>query len=94
MRIRRPSSKRCCAGVRRAADPGRFVVEPDRRQAIRWALGEARAGDVVVIAGKAMRNTRKSPASGCRSTTSLEARRALSLRCRSDEPGALRRRED
>ena len=31
---------------------GRFVVEPDRRQAIRLAFEEARAGDVVVIAGK------------------------------------------
>ncbi|HET9672412.1 MAG TPA: UDP-N-acetylmuramoyl-L-alanyl-D-glutamate--2,6-diaminopimelate ligase [Actinomycetota bacterium] len=31
---------------------GRFVVEPDRRTAIRLALSEARPGDVVVIAGK------------------------------------------
>jgi UDP-N-acetylmuramoyl-L-alanyl-D-glutamate--2,6-diaminopimelate ligase len=31
---------------------GRFVVEPDRRAAIRMALDEARPGDVVVIAGK------------------------------------------
>ena len=31
---------------------GRFVVEPDRRAAIRLAVGEARPGDVVVIAGK------------------------------------------
>jgi len=31
---------------------GRFVVEPDRRAAIRLALAEARPGDVVVIAGK------------------------------------------
>ena len=31
---------------------GRFVVEPDRRAAIRLALAEARAGDVVVVAGK------------------------------------------
>ena len=29
-----------------------FVIEPDRRAAIALALGEARAGDVVVIAGK------------------------------------------
>jgi UDP-N-acetylmuramoyl-L-alanyl-D-glutamate--2,6-diaminopimelate ligase len=27
-------------------------VEPDRRAAIRLALGEARAGDAIVIAGK------------------------------------------
>jgi UDP-N-acetylmuramoyl-L-alanyl-D-glutamate--2,6-diaminopimelate ligase len=31
---------------------GAFVVEPDRRAAIRIALAEAAAGDVVVIAGK------------------------------------------
>ena len=31
---------------------GRFVVEPDRRAAIRLAMEEATPGDVVVIAGK------------------------------------------
>ena len=31
---------------------GRYVVEPDRRAAIRLALAEARPGDVVVVAGK------------------------------------------
>jgi UDP-N-acetylmuramoyl-L-alanyl-D-glutamate--2,6-diaminopimelate ligase len=31
---------------------GAYVVEPDRRAAIALAVGEARAGDVVVIAGK------------------------------------------
>ena len=31
---------------------GRFVVEPDRRAAIRLAMNQARPGDVVVIAGK------------------------------------------
>ncbi|MFM7719294.1 MAG: UDP-N-acetylmuramoyl-L-alanyl-D-glutamate--2,6-diaminopimelate ligase [Actinomycetota bacterium] len=34
------------------AGGGSFLVEPDRRAAIRLALGEARPGDVVVIAGK------------------------------------------
>ena len=40
-------------GVRRAgADPDRYAMVPDRRLAIRAALGWARAGDTVVIAGK------------------------------------------
>jgi UDP-N-acetylmuramoyl-L-alanyl-D-glutamate--2,6-diaminopimelate ligase len=34
------------------AGGGRYVVEPDRRAAIRLALAEGRAGDIVVVAGK------------------------------------------
>ena len=34
------------------AGGGEYLVEPDRRAAIRTALGRAIAGDVVVIAGK------------------------------------------
>jgi UDP-N-acetylmuramoyl-L-alanyl-D-glutamate--2,6-diaminopimelate ligase len=30
----------------------RYVTEPDRRKAILLALGEARAGDIVLLAGK------------------------------------------
>ncbi len=36
----------------RARPTGRLVVEPDRRRAIETALGVARPGDVVLIAGK------------------------------------------
>jgi UDP-N-acetylmuramoyl-L-alanyl-D-glutamate--2,6-diaminopimelate ligase len=35
-----------------AAGGGKYVIEPDRRAAIRFAMSEARTGDVVVIAGK------------------------------------------
>ena len=38
--------------VASGADPERSEVVLDRRDAIRWALGEAREGDVVVVAGK------------------------------------------
>ncbi|HEV8617477.1 MAG TPA: UDP-N-acetylmuramoyl-L-alanyl-D-glutamate--2,6-diaminopimelate ligase [Methylomirabilota bacterium] len=41
------------AGVRRSwTDPARYAMVPDRQTAIRDALGWARAGDTVVIAGK------------------------------------------
>jgi UDP-N-acetylmuramoyl-L-alanyl-D-glutamate--2,6-diaminopimelate ligase len=40
------------AGVARSAGPDRFLVEVDRRAAIRAALAAARPGDAVLLAGK------------------------------------------
>lgn len=39
-------------GVRRAAGPDKYSVIPDRREAIKYAIGMAKPGDVVLIAGK------------------------------------------
>jgi len=39
-------------GIRDVAAAGSYRVEPDRREAIRLALSEAKEGDAVVIAGK------------------------------------------
>ena len=42
-------------GLRKTS--ARFVVEPDRRAAIALALGEAKAGDIVLLAGKGHERT-------------------------------------
>ncbi len=39
-------------GLEKEAPAAGWVIEPDRREAIRWAVKKARAGDTVVIAGK------------------------------------------
>lgn len=39
-------------GFRRCGAPGSYAVEADRRAAIALALGQAQAGDIVVLAGK------------------------------------------
>jgi UDP-N-acetylmuramoyl-L-alanyl-D-glutamate--2,6-diaminopimelate ligase len=72
------------AGVAGEPVQGTFVVEPDRRRAIRWALGEARAGDVVVIAGKGHETDQESAGRRLPFDDVVEARRALSARFPTD----------
>ena len=36
--------------------PGKYVIEPDREKAIGVAMDEARAGDIVLLAGKGHEN--------------------------------------
>ena len=40
-------------------DGARVHVEPDRPQAIRWALEQGKAGDVIVLAGKGHETTQE-----------------------------------
>jgi UDP-N-acetylmuramoyl-L-alanyl-D-glutamate--2,6-diaminopimelate ligase len=63
---------------------GSFMVEPDRRQAIRQALGQARAGDVVIIAGKGHENYQEIAGRRQDFDDVVEARHALSARFPSD----------
>jgi UDP-N-acetylmuramoyl-L-alanyl-D-glutamate--2,6-diaminopimelate ligase len=72
------------AGVGDQPGQGAFFVEPDRRQAIRWALGEARAGDVVIIAGKGHENYQEIAGRRLPFDDVVEARRALSMRFPTD----------
>jgi UDP-N-acetylmuramoyl-L-alanyl-D-glutamate--2,6-diaminopimelate ligase len=65
-------------------DNGAFVVEPDRRLAIRRALGEARAGDVVIIAGKGHETYQEIGGRRLPFDDVVEARRALSARFSAD----------
>jgi len=62
----------------------RTVVEPDRRAAIRLALEEARAGDVVVVAGKGHETTQEIGGQRLPFDDVVEVRRALSARFPSD----------
>jgi UDP-N-acetylmuramoyl-L-alanyl-D-glutamate--2,6-diaminopimelate ligase len=64
----------------------RVVVEPDRGVAIRRALDAARAGDVVVIAGKGHETYQEIAGQRLPFDDAVEARRALSVRFGSD-PG-------
>jgi UDP-N-acetylmuramoyl-L-alanyl-D-glutamate--2,6-diaminopimelate ligase len=73
------------AGVEPARrDSGSFVVEPDRRQAVQRALREARAGDVVIIAGKGHETYQEIAGRRLAFDDVVEARRALSARFGTD----------
>jgi UDP-N-acetylmuramoyl-L-alanyl-D-glutamate--2,6-diaminopimelate ligase len=73
------------AGVGADAPPrGTFLVEPDRGAAIRLVLEEARAGDVVVIAGKGHEDYQEIGGVRLPFDDVLEARRSLSARFPSD----------
>jgi UDP-N-acetylmuramoyl-L-alanyl-D-glutamate--2,6-diaminopimelate ligase len=66
------------AGVGDEPAPGTFEVEPDRRLAIRRALDQARAGDVVIIAGKGHETYQEIEGRRLPFDDVVEARRALS----------------
>jgi UDP-N-acetylmuramoyl-L-alanyl-D-glutamate--2,6-diaminopimelate ligase len=73
------------SGVAADAAPGAVVlVEPDRHQAIGLVLNEARAGDVVVIAGKGHENYQEVGGRRLPFDDAVEARRALAARFPSD----------
>jgi len=72
------------AGVPAEPVAGTFVVEPDRRRAIRWALAEARSGDVVVIAGKGHETYQEIAGRRLPFDDVVEARRALTARFPTD----------
>jgi UDP-N-acetylmuramoyl-L-alanyl-D-glutamate--2,6-diaminopimelate ligase len=63
---------------------GSFVVEPDRRAAIRRALDEARAGDVVVIAGKGHETYQEIDGQRFPFDDVVETRQSLAVRFPSD----------
>ena len=73
------------AGVAADAPPhAAFMVEPDRRAAIRLVLEEARTGDVVVIAGKGHEDYQEIGGLRLPFDDVVEARHALSSRFPSD----------
>jgi UDP-N-acetylmuramoyl-L-alanyl-D-glutamate--2,6-diaminopimelate ligase len=62
----------------------RFIIEPDRRLAIRRALDEAREGDVVVLAGKGHESYQEIDGRRLPFDDVQEARQSLSVRFPSD----------
>jgi UDP-N-acetylmuramoyl-L-alanyl-D-glutamate--2,6-diaminopimelate ligase len=73
------------AGMEAGASPrATLIVEPDRRLAIRRALEEAGAGDVVVIAGKGHETYQEVESHRLPFNDVVEARRSLATRYPSD----------
>jgi len=72
------------SGVPGGSDNPRIVVELDRRVAIRRALDEAGPGDVVLIAGKGHETYQEIKGRRLPFDDTVEARKALSVRFRSD----------
>ena len=73
------------AGVDNEAHPhATFIVEPDRRTAIRLVIEQARAGDVVVVAGKGHESYQEIAGARLPFDDVVEARRALSARFPTD----------
>jgi UDP-N-acetylmuramoyl-L-alanyl-D-glutamate--2,6-diaminopimelate ligase len=73
------------AGVAADVVPGAaFLVEPDRHRAIGVVLDEARAGDVVIIAGKGHEDYQEVAGRRLPFDDAVEARRALTTRFASD----------
>jgi UDP-N-acetylmuramoyl-L-alanyl-D-glutamate--2,6-diaminopimelate ligase len=60
--------------------PAEVVVEPDRATAIRAAVGRARPGDVVLLAGKGHETTQVSGGVAVPFDDRVEARAALAVR--------------
>jgi UDP-N-acetylmuramoyl-L-alanyl-D-glutamate--2,6-diaminopimelate ligase len=70
--------------VEDARHHGRSIIEPERDRAIRLALDEARAGDVVVIAGKGHETTQEIGTRRVPFDDVAEVRRSLSARFPTD----------
>jgi UDP-N-acetylmuramoyl-L-alanyl-D-glutamate--2,6-diaminopimelate ligase len=71
----------------------KYSVEADRRKAIALAIGEARPGDIVLLAGKGhekVQVTREGAASFDDLAVARDALRAAGFECKCDQAGAKR----
>jgi UDP-N-acetylmuramoyl-L-alanyl-D-glutamate--2,6-diaminopimelate ligase len=66
---------------------GKYLIEPDREKAIGLAMDEARAGDIVLLAGKGHENYQILADRTFEFDDRIEARRALRQRGFSEPPG-------